>query len=114
MERLELIEKVLGKDARANRGLLTSGFKFCTSHGIDYKQDDLALAFANHIIELHKRLESGEDLPEFDNSISNQVPFRYRHFANILLKSLFPKHRLPESEIILLAIHLSVAAPRLS
>lgn len=93
------------------KNLLRSAFAFCLKLGIEFDNlQDKALAFANHILQLKNRLDQKEDFPEIDSSIADQVPMKYRKYADQLLGSLFPGYVTPFSEVVLVAIHLSVAA----
>lgn len=96
--------------AQEARRLLENTFTLCADWGILYTDNEgKALALANHILQLKKRLEAGEDFPEIDGSIAEQVPLDYRDKAAQLLEALFPEYSIPLSENVLVAIHLSVA-----
>lgn len=91
--------------------LLKKAFAYTAQQGIAYeKSEDRALVFANHILELKKRLQDKEDFPEIEVSIAEQVPLNYRELSAELLAKLFPEAEIPFSEVVLVAIHLSVAA----
>ncbi|MDD4402229.1 MAG: PRD domain-containing protein [Desulfitobacteriaceae bacterium] len=113
MEYQNVIAEKLGisRESKEERALIRSAFAYCSDVGIEFSNiENKALAFANHILQLKTRLDQGTDFPEIESSITDQVPLKYRNLAVQLLNKLFPKFKIPYSEVVFVAIHLSVAA----
>lgn len=113
MDLLGTIKTRLGvaSDNLEDDALLREAFARSVQLGISFAdKEDNALIYANHILALKERLLAKEDFPDIEEDIALQVPLHYRELSRELLTKMFPEYTIPFSEVILIAIHLHVAA----